>query len=300
MAMPNEPINELVREMYARFGLAYYHSEVLHRGLCIILAMSDLPRRDFVTRPRVEERLAHAFSLTLGGVIKALAGKLPEEFSVRLDEVCERRNFLAHHFWFDRAHLMFRADHVEGLIAELDRYTRMFSKMDEDTSAWFDDRRTEIGLTDDDLQQSLARVLSGQNEPPLPGKNAVRQVEKKLRGKQRLVHVWEFQLPEGGKPLVFEMADGTLWQLCDVGLGWTRFQKTEPHWVEHPVIKPYLPADIAPRPGGAKPWEYEFRLKRGAVFWVQPGQQPQTFRWGIRTKTGGIEQQHAADQQTVK
>jgi hypothetical protein len=80
---PNEPTDDLVRELYARFGLAYYHSEVLHRGLCIILAMSDLPRRDLITRLRVEERLARAFSMTLGEVITELAEKCPPSF--RLD-----------------------------------------------------------------------------------------------------------------------------------------------------------------------------------------------------------------------
>jgi len=290
MVVSNEPTDELVREMYARFGLAYYHSEVIHRGLCIILAMSNLPRRDLITRPRIEERLAHAFSLTLGDVITALAGKLPEEFSTKLEDVREKRNFLAHHFWFDRAHLMFRADQIDGLIAELNGYTQVFNQLDDETSAWFETRRAELGLTDDVLQESLARVLSGQDEAPLPGKDAVKQIEKKLKGKQLLVRVWEFELPEGGKPLVFEMQDGTLWQLCDVGLGWTRFQRTESHWVEHPAIQPYLPADISPRPKDVKPWEYEFRLKHGAVLWVKPGRYPQTFQWGIRTKTGGTEQ----------
>lgn len=199
MVVTNEPTDDLVREVYARFGLAYYHSEVLHRGLCIILALSDIPRRDLMTRPRIEEHLARAFSLTLGDVIAELVGRMPIEFSTRLRDVLEKRNFLAHHFWFDRAHLMFRADHVEGLIEELEGYTRLFSKMDEDTSTWFEDRRTEIGLTDVILQHSMARVLSGQDEPPLPGKDAVRQIEKKLKGKQRLVRVWAFQLPEGGK-----------------------------------------------------------------------------------------------------
>jgi len=98
----DKPSDDLLRELYARFGLAYYHSEVLHRGLCIILAMSDLPRRDLVTRPRVEELLSHAFSLTLGDVIGELAGKIPGEYSTNLDEACKKRNFLAHHFWFDR------------------------------------------------------------------------------------------------------------------------------------------------------------------------------------------------------
>lgn len=72
MVATNQPSDELVRELYARFGLAYYHSEVLHRGLCIILAMSALPRRDLITRPRVEEKLAQTFSLTLGEVVREL------------------------------------------------------------------------------------------------------------------------------------------------------------------------------------------------------------------------------------
>ncbi len=295
MVVTNEPTDDLVREMYARFGLAYYHSEVLHRGLCIILALSEITRRDLMTRPRIEEHLAHAFSLTLGDVIAELDGKMPVEFSARLKNVLEKRNFLAHHFWFDRAHLMFHSDRVEGLIEELEGYTRLFTKMDEDTSAWFEDRRIEIGLTESILQQSMARVLSGQDEP-LPGKDAVRQIEKKLKGKLRLVRVWEFQLPEGGKPLVFEMSDGTLWQLCDVGLGWTRFQRPEAHWVEHPALQPYLPADISPRPKNCRPWEYEFNLRAGAVLWIKPGRRPQTFQWGVRTKKGRTEPDGAANQ----
>lgn len=285
----NKPTDDLVREMYARFGLAYYHSEVLHRGLCIILAISGLPRRDLITRPRIEEKLAHAFSLTLGDVITALAEKLPAEYLRKLEEAREKRNFLAHHFWFDRAHLMFRADHVQRLIVELDGYTEVFSQLDKEASAWFHAQQTDLGLTDEMLQDSLTHILSGQDKGPLPGKDIVKKLEKKLKQKQCLVRVWELEMPNGGKPLVFELQDGSLWQLCDVGLGWTRFQHTESHWVEHPAIQSYLPAEIMPRPHDAKPWEYEFELKHGAVLWVKPGRRPQTFLWGIRMKSGGTE-----------
>ena len=37
-----EPDGELIRELYARFGLAYYESECLHRELCFVLAWSGL------------------------------------------------------------------------------------------------------------------------------------------------------------------------------------------------------------------------------------------------------------------
>lgn len=87
-------------------------------------------------------------------------------------------------------------------------------------------------------------------------------------------------MPDGRKPLIFEMQDGTLWQLCDAGLGWTSFEITEPNWVEHPAVKPYLPADITPRPKDANPWEYEFSLKDGAVLWVRPGKRPKDLSVG--------------------
>lgn len=290
MVVINEPTDNLVREMYARFGLAYYHSEVLHRGLCIILALSDLPHRDLITRPRIEERLAHAFSLTLGDVITELAGKIPAEYSTRLDKAREKRNFLAHYFWFDRSHLMFRADHIRQMIHELDGIAGLFNRLDKATSRWFRVRQHELGLTDEILQDCLTRIMSGKAAEPLPGKDVVKDREKKLARKRRLVRVWEFELPEGSKPLVFEMQDGSLWQLCDGGLGWTQFQNIGPQWIENRAIQPYLPADITPRPKDIKPWEYEFKLKGGAVLWVKPGKRPKTFRWGIRTRNRGTEQ----------
>jgi len=284
MIMDNELMNDLVREMYARFGLAYYHSEVLHRGLCLILALSDLPRRDLITRLRVEERLAHTFTLTLGDVISELAGKIPDAFSIRLEKALNNRNFLAHHYWFDRAHLMSQADHIRQLIEELAGYTQIFNQLDEEISQWFSGKRVEFGLTDEVIQNCMTRILSGQGEKPLPGKEVVREREKKLKRQQIVSRVWEFSLPDGRKPLIFEMEDESLWQLCDIGLGWTQFQKTESHWVEHSVVKPFLPAMIIPRPKDAKPWEYEFKLNKGAILWVKPGKHEQTFQWGVKTK----------------
>ena len=289
MIVADEPIEDLVREMYAHFGLAYYHSEVLHRGLCIILAMSDLPRRDMITRPRIEEHLANAFSLTLGQVISELADRIPAEYSTRLGEVLDKRNFLAHHFWFDRAHMMFQAENIQQLIEELDGYTAIFSRLDEETTEWFQKRQNELGITDDLLRASVARILSGEVMEPLPGKDEAKERKKKLNQKQRLVRVWELDSSDGGKALVFEMQDGDLWQLCDAGLGWTLYKNAEPHWVEHPAVKPYLPAYIMPRPKDAKPWEYEFSLKSGAVLWVRPGKRPKTFQWGIRQMHSGTE-----------
>lgn len=87
MNVSNQPNDDLIRELYARFGIAYYNSECLHRGLCIILALSGFPRRDLITRPRLGERLSYVFSLTLGDVARRLAGVLPEEQAIGLEAV---------------------------------------------------------------------------------------------------------------------------------------------------------------------------------------------------------------------
>lgn len=280
--MADQPDDDLIREMYARFGLAYYQSECLHRGLCIILALSGLPSRDMITRPRVEERLAQAFSLTLGDVAAKLEGVLPAEFAGKIQQAVATRNFLAHHFWFDRAHLMFSANNVRQLIAELDGYVEMFDRIDVRVSEWSAPMRQECGLTDEVLEESLRRILEGESDDPLPDRQAVRELEKKLGRRQRLVRVWQFALDDGRKPLIFELADRSMWQLSDVGLGWTQFHEIGPGWTEHPAIKPHLPADILLRPQPTVPWDYEFALSNGAVLWVKPGRQKQTFRWGVR------------------
>ena len=108
--------------------------------------------------------------------------------------------------------------------------------------------------------------------------------KRKLRKQERIVRVWQFNLADTGKPLVFESDDGQLWQLCDVGLGWTYYNEVGSNWQENEIIAQYLPAAINPRPEGSKPWHYEFKLGKGAILWVQPGERDRSFEWGIRTK----------------
>jgi len=235
----------------------------------------------------MEERLSEAFSLTLGDVVTKLDGVLPAELGDELRDAVDRRNFLAHHFWFERAHLMFSVEDVRQLIVELDEYAELFDRLDSWASEWAAPKRRELGITEGVVQASLRRILAGESDEPLPDRQTIRELEKKLSRRQRLIRVWECPLDDGRKPLIFELADGSLWQLSDVGLGLTRFREVGPDWVEHPAVKPHLPADILPRPEPSGPWDYEFPLANVAVLWVKPGSQPQSFRWGLRTPNGG-------------
>ena len=219
MAPYNEQnVEELIKEVYTRFGLAYYESECLHRELCMILAFTPFQNKLNITRPRVEEKLVHAFSLTLGQVKDDLKHILPDVLYSKLEYVVGQRNFLAHRFWFERVHLMFSIKGLRQMLEELSVSSALFSKLDEQVSDYFKPKFHQLGITDEMLQNSFDDILSGKPPEPLLRK-------RKLKKQERLVHVWEFKLPDGTLPLIFETQDSCLWQLCDIGLGWTYYNR---------------------------------------------------------------------------
>ncbi len=185
-----EPDDELIRDLFAKFGRAYYHSECLHRELCIALACSELPPPALFTHPRVEELLSRAFSLTLGEVIVKLEGVLPHDVWKNALAAVDRRNFLAHHFWFERVHLMFNIETTRQLIAELDDDTQFFDKLDSRVSEYSKSVWERLGVTAEMQAESLSRVIAGEDDDPLPDKLAIKELNRRLRGKQRLIRVW--------------------------------------------------------------------------------------------------------------
>jgi len=71
-AQMTEPSDELIKELYAQFGFAYYHSECLHRELCNAYMLAPFSKSDGITGPRVDERMVEAFAMTLGQVVEAI------------------------------------------------------------------------------------------------------------------------------------------------------------------------------------------------------------------------------------
>lgn len=282
--VPQEVLQDLYRELYARFGLAYYHSESVHRQICLLLAISNITDKRLMTRPRMDELLGRVFSLTLGDAAREIEKQLPERYHKQLAEVVEARNFLAHRFWFERTPQIVRRDGVAVLLRELDGYSNLFQSMDRELNEVFRQRYIDIGVTDAIIRETLDKVVAGDLLEPLPSKDEIKGLEKKLKGKVRIIKVWELSTSDGKSTLIFEADSGDLWQLCDVGLGSTPFRQKESSWQEQKLVAKYLPAAIEARPKGAQMWRYEFELDKGAKLLVRPGREKGTFSWTIRTK----------------
>ncbi len=270
-----DDLEGLIKEVYARFGLSYYLGEVLHRGLCNTYALLSFEKPNDITRPRLEEKLAYTFSLTLGQVAKELEIFLPSELNEQLQTALEKRNFLAHHFWYERIHLMGSEQGLIQMLNELDEMGQLFDELDQKVNKVLSPRRIELGVTDEVINHLMMELASGITEEPL-------LFQRRLKKQERLVKVWDVKTTDDLVAQIFEMEDGTLWQLCDTGLGWSRFEKPSPDWQENQTINKYLPANINPRPSDSKPWNYEFQLKKKMILWVKPGKRERSYTWGVK------------------
>jgi len=268
--------SELIKEVFAQFGAAYFESEVLHRGLCNVYALASFDKPESITRPRIDEKLSYSFSLTLGQVINEAKHLFPDDIQQLLDLALSKRNYLAHHFWFEQNYLMFDEKGLLQLQQELIEFTDFFDSLDKKITEFFHPIRKKFGLSDEIIQEAYERLLKGEKDKPLIS-------QRKPKKQERIVRVWDVEIANGLISQIFETDDGNLWQLCDIGLGWSRFEKSESNWKINENIQKYLPANINPRPLISEAWNYEFHLTKEALLWVRPGKREKSYTWGIKT-----------------
>lgn len=268
-SLRQEPDAEELRELFARFGRAYYFADVLHRGILNLCAFSRRSERGPVTRLRLEEHLRDAFKLSLGQAALEVRSYFTTKVAEEFNEVVERRNFLAHHFWYERAHLMTSADGVGVMICELDALADLFQRFDAEVESVTKPLLANLGVTSAMLAQCLDEVLQGEPMEPLPE-------TRKPKKEETIVGVYNAPvLTEPGKSLlVFETDDGLVWQLCDAGLGWSPYEAVDANWVRVAKFADLLPARINPRPPVAEPWTFELVFGKKAVLKVRPGSRP--------------------------
>lgn len=272
-----DPDEELIKELHAQFGLAYFRSECLHRELCNAYVLAPFAKSDGITGPRVDERTVEAFAMTLGKIVEAIEPWTTAELQATLDEAVERRNFLAHRFWFERCHLMADSEGARGLIDTLRADSEFFLQADEKVSAHFADQVVRLGISAERQQQALREMLERKEEWQEPS------TQRRLRKQETIVRVWDVPVSDDQSTLIFELQDGSRWQLSDAGLGWTRFLETSTDWAENPRITPHLPATTNPRPGAPGAWHYELALGASAKIVVRLSEKkPRAFTWRLK------------------
>jgi hypothetical protein len=267
-----EPSEYEIKELNARFGRAYFFADVLHRGLCNLYALAQLPPEGPVTQPMVEENLAVAFGATLGWVWQRLRDRFSENDAVLLAAAVKTRNFIAHHFWYERNHLMFSTEGCAAAVAELDSAVDLFRHADALADPQVSALASRLGVTQDALDAALAEAKAGL--PPEP-------ILKRRRLRKQETIVGAYLLPSARGSLLFEADDGLVLQLCDRGLGWSMHDRRVDSWQAVEKIQRYLPTVLDPRPSGATGWRFELPLGTAAILRVRPGTDPGRVAWTV-------------------
>ncbi len=162
--MDSEPdqLNDLTRDAYAHFGLAYYLSECMFEGLVHVVATSGVA----VTRGAIEERTKHLRSeVTLGLLVNTARESIPAEFHRDLDRAVDRRNDLAHGFWFEHVHQMTSVEGIEVLIRDLQKDQELFRAFSQLTDDLVMPRLAANGMTEERWEQAM---VMGRGLPPEP------------------------------------------------------------------------------------------------------------------------------------
>lgn len=273
-----DPEAALSREVYAYFGLAYYLSECVHRGLVNVYAVLPFTPKT-ATRPRIEERTMTAERWTLGELVTHTKPLLPVELHSRMDWTVQKRNFLAHGFWYERIHLMSSETGKNELLAELQQAENQFRQLNEDIDATVFAHWRQLGITDAHLEEAINEVRNGVPEEATPTR-AIPKTEETIEMKR----VWVLQ-GRGSSTLMFQSTADEIWQLCDVGLGWC-YSEPDSSW--KPFDELTLPAKIVARPKSAKPWSYKLHVSTGALICVGLDEKSGKYTWRIeRTSPKG-------------
>ena len=97
--------DDLVRDVYAHFGLAMYLAQVLEHGIVNAMIAAKLPFRQTVTRQDIDAFMERQFKKPLGKLLQELTRHITVRGDLErvLTEALAMRNRLAHHYFRERA-----------------------------------------------------------------------------------------------------------------------------------------------------------------------------------------------------
>ena len=148
-----DPESEQTREVFAHFGLAMYQAQCMERQLAIILASKYGPSPTRISRTEFENILEDLFSKTLGQLVSNIKrlSALSEDEEERLKKALEKRNWLAHRYFWERSVEFLSESGRASMIDELQDASFLFATLDE----FFTNKTMEWGESFGITQQSV-------------------------------------------------------------------------------------------------------------------------------------------------
>lgn len=162
----HDPESVLIREVYARYGLAMFMAQVLEHGIVnAMLAIKILPLRVNHTAAKeweaaLDDFFSAEFEKTFGGLVTTLtkAVALPDEVKDRLIAARDTRNMLAHRFFRNHDMHFMTTEGRGAMIAICDHAAEEFSALDQALEAFCAPHREKHGITQAWLGEKFAEM----------------------------------------------------------------------------------------------------------------------------------------------
>jgi len=153
--------SEQIKEVYARFGLAIYQAQCLERQLAILLSTEYGPGPTRMTRDQYDELLHSFFQKTLGSLINHLRKsiEIPDDLESILTETLKKRNWLAHHYFWEKAGQFMTAEGRITMIRELQSIADSFNRIDQQLTEISHIWAEHHGITEEIIQKHLEKLL---------------------------------------------------------------------------------------------------------------------------------------------
>lgn len=151
---------EQTKEVYAHYGLAMYLAQCLEHGIVNALVILRLPEKEKYTRQDIDEFMDGKFQKTLGTLIKHLKSEITPlpDLEPLLTEALNRRNFLAHHYFRERAEKFVTRDGRSNMLHEIRSDQQLFENADNVLSKVMVPFRVPHGLTDSVYETEYKRM----------------------------------------------------------------------------------------------------------------------------------------------
>ncbi len=154
------------KEVYAHFGLTFSAFGTLEHGLANVLAVRLTNAEARPSRQKFDHHLAGCFRRTLGNLIRGLECFCEgHEFIARLEAAKAKRDYLAHHFFRERAASMFSEEGTRELLFELNEIRQGIERLIQVTDALVDEQVGIMGLNSIDFRQSIGLQTQSSDRP---------------------------------------------------------------------------------------------------------------------------------------
>jgi len=154
--------SDLIKDIYAHFGLAVYYSQCIERTISMgLVTVFNIDVKN-MTQEKFDDELGRNFKKTLGTLLKELekTKNIDDGFQDELSEVLDKRNWITHHYFWDRAIQMMSEEGQLSMIDELNEIADHFQEIDTKLMEMLKDWRRIKGISDERVEEILQKLVS--------------------------------------------------------------------------------------------------------------------------------------------